>query len=82
MLKVKHKGFLALGINKKELETLVEKRQLFVKLDDIGLKGQRIVLIYGETNEVLTNMGEDIADRLQKVDEAKESVLILPSNMN
>lgn len=82
MLKVKHKGFLALGINKKELDVLVEKRQLFIKLDDIGLPGQRLVLIYGETNEILANMGEDIADRLEKVNEQKESVLILPEDMN
>ncbi len=82
MLKVKHKGFLMLGINKKELDTLVERRQLFVKLDDVGLPGQRLVLVYGETNEILANMGEDVADRLEKVDQANESVLILPKDMN
>ncbi len=82
MLKLKHKGFLMLGINKKELDTLIERRQLFVKLDDMGLPGQRLVLVYGETNEILANMGEDVADRLEKVDQAAESVLILPKDMN
>lgn len=82
MLKVKHKGFLVLGINAKELDALKERRQLFVKLDDLGLPGQRVVLVYGETNELLANMGEDIAGRLEKVDAQAETGLILPDKLN
>ncbi len=82
MLKIKHKGFLVLGINQKEVKHLVEeKHPLHIKLDDLGLKGQVIVVVYGETNELLASMAEDIADRLEKVDIQNETGLILPDKI-
>ncbi len=82
MLKIKHNGMLVLGLNNKELKMLKRGAPLLIKLDDVGLKGQRVAIIHGETNEVLARMGEDIGERMEKVDAAKDSVLILPDRFN
>lgn len=64
MMKMKHKGLLALGLIPSELEYLKQGRPLTIRLDDIGLPGQVIVILMGESNEKLKALAEQAADQL------------------
>lgn len=65
MVKLKHKGLLVLGLTKQEQEALREGKPLPVSLEDLGLKGQMILLIPGEDNEQLKRTMEQVADAYQ-----------------
>lgn len=62
MVKLKHKGLLVLGITKTELEMLREGAPLPIPLVDVGLKGQTIMLIPGESNEMLLRTMSTVAE--------------------
>lgn len=81
MVKVKHRGLLGIGLNKKELKRLSHGEPIMIMLDDVGLPGQGIAIFHGDTNEVLTNMAKDIAERVVKVDIQNETGLVLPDSM-
>lgn len=82
MMKILHNRFLVLGVNKKELEMLTNGKPLMMHLDDLGLKGQSVVIVHGSDNEHLGRIGEDIVDRMMKVDVQNATGLILPDKMN
>lgn len=64
MVKLRHKGLLVLGINRKELELLSEGAPLPVALGDLDekLKGQMVMIIPGEDNDKLKAMLNRVAD--------------------
>jgi hypothetical protein len=62
MVKLKHKGLLVLGLTKTELELLREGAPLPISLTDVGLQGQMIMLIPGESNEMLLRTMNTVAD--------------------
>lgn len=62
MVKLKHKGLLVIGITKRELEMLTEGAPLPVLLEDVGLKGQAIMLMPGQDNEGLLRIMNMVAD--------------------
>jgi hypothetical protein len=62
MVKLKHSSLLVLGMTKLELERFREGMPLDIPLDDVGLKGQRILLIPGEDNDTLLQLMKKIAD--------------------
>lgn len=51
-----------MGITKQEQEALRDGKPLPVTLEDVGLKGQMILLIPGEDNEKLKRTMEKVAD--------------------
>lgn len=62
MVKLKHKGLLVLGITKRELEMLTEGAPLPVLLEDVGLKGQTIMIMPGQDNDSLLKVMNMVAD--------------------
>lgn len=68
MVKLKHKGLLVLGINRKELKALVEEGQpLPVPLEDLDpkLKGQMVMIMPGEDDQALLRVMNMVADAYQ-----------------
>lgn len=67
MVKLKHRGLLVLGINKKELHAMVEGAPLPVPLEDLDpkLKGQMVMLIPGEDDQALLRVMNQVADAYQ-----------------
>lgn len=65
MVKLKHKGLLVMGITKQEQEALRDGKPLPVSLEDLGLKGQMILLVPGEDNDSLKKTMEQVADAYQ-----------------
>lgn len=67
MVKLKHRGLLVIGINKKELEMLREGAPLPVSLADLDekLKGQMVMLIPGEDDKYLLRVMNTVADAYQ-----------------
>lgn len=63
MVKLRHKGLLVLGMTRSEMDQLREGRPLDIPLGDLhaSLKGQRIMVIPGETNESLKRVLETVA---------------------
>lgn len=64
MLKMKWRNLLTLGLNPKELEHLKHGQPLTIRLDDVGLPGQMIVIVTGDSDEALKRMAEGAADKL------------------
>lgn len=64
MVKLKHRGLLVIGINKKELELLREGAPIPVSLTDLDpkLKGQMVMLIPGENDQALLRVMNTVAD--------------------
>lgn len=62
MVKLKHRSLLVMGITKQEQEALREGKPLPVTLEDVGLKGQMILIIPGEDNDQLKRVMEQVAD--------------------
>lgn len=67
MVKLKHKGLLVLGINRKEMEMMREGAPLPVPLGDLDpkLKGQMVMLIPGEDDKALMRVMNIVADAYQ-----------------
>lgn len=63
MVKLRHKGLLVLGINKKELDMLMEGAPLPVPLGDLDqkLRGQMVMLIPGRDDNQLKKVMETVA---------------------
>lgn len=61
MVKLKHKGLLVLGINKKEMELMREGAPIPINLTDVGLKGQMIMLIPGPDDQYLMRVMNTVA---------------------
>lgn len=63
MVKMRHKGLLVIGMNKKELEMLTEGAPLPIPLGDLhaSLKGQMIMIIPGKDDESLKKVMETVA---------------------
>lgn len=63
MVKLRHKGLLVLGINRKEMEMFREGAPLPVPLADLhpSLKGQMVLLIPGEDDAALKRVLETVA---------------------
>lgn len=68
MMKLKYKGLLTLGLNPKEFEHLRTGNPLTVRLDDLGLKGQVVVLITGASDEAMKGMADEMARRMSGED--------------
>lgn len=75
MLKLKHYGLLVLGLIPSELEHLKQGQPLTIKLDDVGLPGQGLVIVTGDNNDKLRQMAEEVAERLVKVNDEKKIVI-------
>ncbi len=67
MVKLKHRGLLVLGINRKEMEALREGMPLPVPLVDLDpkLKGQMIMIIPGEDDQALLRVMNTVAEEYQ-----------------
>lgn len=68
MVKMRHKGLLVLGLNRKEMEMLTQHgAPLDIPLDDLSdkLKGQRVMIIPGEDNDKLAKIMNAVADAYQ-----------------
>jgi hypothetical protein len=64
MVKLKHKGLLVIGINKKEMELMREGAPIPVSLVDLDpkLKGQMIMIIPGSDDQYLLRVMNTVAD--------------------
>lgn len=64
MVKLRHKGLLVLGINRKEMDMLREGAPLPVPLGDLheSLKGQMVMIIPGESDVSLKRVMETVAN--------------------
>lgn len=67
MVKLHYKNLLTLGLIPAELEHLKQGQPIQIRLDDLGLTGQVIVIIAGESNEKLEEAAKAAADRLEKM---------------
>jgi hypothetical protein len=56
MVKMRHKGLLVLGITRQEMSALRDGAPLPVPLEDVGLKGQHVLIIPGEDNAALNRV--------------------------
>lgn len=56
MVKMRHKGLLVLGLTRQEMNAMREGAPLPVPLEDLGLKGQHVLLIPGEDNAALNRV--------------------------
>lgn len=67
MVKLKHRGLLVLGVNRKEMEGLREGMPLPIPLEDLDpkLKGQMVLIIPGEDDQALLRVMNTVADAYQ-----------------
>jgi hypothetical protein len=66
MVKLKFKGCLTLGITRRELQEFTAGRPIIVELEDVGLKGQRILLIPGEDDQQLYRIMSEAATVIEQ----------------
>ena len=68
MVKLRHKGLLVLGINKKELDALRDGAPLPIELVDLhpSLKGQHILIIPGSDDKMLMRIMTNVADSYEQ----------------
>lgn len=62
MVKLKHKGLLVLGITRDEMNALRDGFPLTIPLEDVGLKGQQVLIIPGPDNRALERVMNTVAD--------------------
>ena len=84
VVKMRHKGLLVLGINRKEMELFREGAPLPVPLGDLheSLKGQMVMLIPGESDSSLKRVMELVANAYENgATSPIETAKTIPKNL-